>query len=155
MTLVTTVRAMRWWDIEPVMELEHALFGDEAWSDTMFWSELAEQDTRWYVVVVDSNGIAGYAGLCSYPPNEAYVQTIAVAPDRQRRGIGTDLLQRLVEEASRRGCRRLDLEVRADNDVAIALYRRYGFRDVGRRRGYYQPSGTDALVMRKELDEPR
>ena len=155
MTVVTTVRPMRWWDIDPVMQLEHALFGDEAWSNTMFWSELAEHETRWYVVAVDVDGIAGYAGLCSYPPNEAYVQTIAVAPDRQRRGIGTDLLLRLVEEASRRGCRRLDLEVRADNDLAIALYHRHGFRDIGRRRGYYQPSGTDAVVMRKELDALR
>lgn len=148
---VVTVREMRWWDIEPVMELERELFGDEAWSDTMFWSELAEHTSRWYVVATAGDAIAGYAGLCAYPPHEAFVQTIAVAPRHQQHGIGTDLLARLVVEASRRGCRQLDLEVRADNTVAIGLYERHGFVAIGRRRGYYQPSGTDAVVMRKAL----
>jgi len=150
MTTVT-VRPMRWWDIGPVMQLEHELFGAEAWTDTMFWSELAEHDSRWYVVAASGVDVLAYAGLCAYAPHEAYVQTIAVAPGAQRRGIGTRLLTDLIAEASRRGCRYLDLEVRADNSVAIALYERHGFTVTGRRRGYYQPSGTDALVMRRVL----
>jgi ribosomal-protein-alanine N-acetyltransferase len=144
-----TMRRMRWWDIEPVMQLERELFGDEAWSDTMFWSELAEHTTRHYLVVEDGGKVVGYAGLCAYPPHEAYVQTIAVAAQRQRQGIGTQLLTALVEESVRRGCRQLDLEVRADNAHAIALYERFGFTRVGVRRGYYQPSRTDAVVMRR------
>jgi len=147
--LVTAVRAMRWWDIEPVMALELELFGDEAWSPTMFWSELAERETRHYLVVATGDRILAYAGLCAYPPHESYVQTIAVAPDAQGQGLGRQLLVALIEESERRGCRRLDLEVRADNGVAIALYERHGFKRVGLRRGYYQPSGTDAVVMRR------
>jgi [ribosomal protein S18]-alanine N-acetyltransferase len=143
---------MRWWDIEPVMALEHALFGPEAWTDTMFWSELAERDTRSYVVAVDADEhLLGYAGLCAYPPHEAYVQTIAVAPEAQRKGLGTRLLVDLITQSRRRGCRHLDLEVRADNRVAIGLYERHGFESIGRRRAYYQPSGTDAVVMRLDL----
>jgi ribosomal-protein-alanine N-acetyltransferase len=149
---------MRWWDIEAVMPVEQDLFGDEAWSDVMFWSELAERATRWYVVVDgDAAGagfagpIAAYAGLCAFTPDESYVQTIAVARGAQGRGIGAVLLRSLVAEAERRGCRRLDLEVRADNDVAQGLYERHGFASIGRRRGYYQPSGTDAIVMRRLL----
>jgi ribosomal-protein-alanine N-acetyltransferase len=142
---------MRWWDIEPVMQLERELFGAEAWSDTMFWSELAEHTSRWYLVAEDDGAVVGYAGLCAYPPHEAYVQTIAVAAARQGQGLGTTLLGMLIDEARRRGCRQLDLEVRADNDGAIAMYERHGFVRIGVRRGYYQPSGTDAVVMRKEL----
>jgi ribosomal-protein-alanine N-acetyltransferase len=146
---VTAQREMRWWDIEPVMALEVELFGDEAWSPTMFWSELAERATRHYVVVTAGDRILAYAGLCAYPPHEAYVQTVAVAPDAQGQGLGTRLLSELIQEAERRGCKHLDLEVRADNAVAIALYERHGFDRIGLRRGYYQPSGTDAVVMRR------
>jgi ribosomal-protein-alanine N-acetyltransferase len=146
---LTTVREMRWWDIEPVMALEAEIFGDEAWSPTMFWSELAEHSTRHYLVASEGERIVAYAGLCAYPPHESYVQTIAVAPNAQGQGLGTRLLTALAEQSQRRGCARLDLEVRADNDVAIGLYERHGFTRIGLRRGYYQPSGVDAVVMRR------
>ena len=149
MTVTAALRPMRWWDIEAVMRLEHELFGDEAWSETMFWSELAEHDTRWYVVTGAGDDVVGYAGLCAYPPHESYVQTIAVAPAHQGAGLGTTMLTALIEESARRGCVQLDLEVRADNEAAIALYERHGFRRIGLRRRYYQPSGTDAVVMRR------
>ena len=144
------VRLMRWWDIEPVMRLEHELFGDEAWSETMFWSELAEHASRNYLVVESDGDLVAYAGLCAYPPNESYVQTIAVATAHQGKGLGTTLLTKLIDESVRRGCRRLDLEVRADNDRAIALYEHHGFHRIGVRRHYYQPSGVDAVVMRRD-----
>jgi ribosomal-protein-alanine N-acetyltransferase len=142
---------MRWWDIDPVMTIEHELFGDEAWSDAMFWSELAQHDTRMYLVEETDGAVTAYAGLCAYAPHEAYVQTIAVAPTAQRHGVGTALLLALVGEATRRGAGHLDLEVRADNDAAKRLYQRHGFTEIAVRRGYYQPSGTDAVVMRKDL----
>jgi ribosomal-protein-alanine N-acetyltransferase len=148
-TTLVALRTMRWWDIEPVMDLERELFGDEAWSETMFWSELAEHTSRHYVVAESDDAVVGYAGLCAYPPHESYVQTIAVSPDRQGHGLGTRLLLDVIAESERRGCERLDLEVRADNEVAIALYERHGFTRLGLRRGYYQPSGTDAVVMRR------
>jgi [ribosomal protein S18]-alanine N-acetyltransferase len=155
-----TLRPMRWWDFPAVMALERDLFGAEAWSDAMFWGELAERATRHYVVAVavavaggcgdDRGEVVGYAGLCAYPPHEAYVQTIAVAGPCQGAGIGARLLDDLIEEADRRDCRHLDLEVRADNLIAIGFYERRGFTRLGTRRGYYQPSGVDAVVMRRE-----
>ncbi len=141
---------MRWWDIPAVMSIEDELFGDEAWSEGMFWSELAERDTRRYLVEEEPVGrLCAYAGLCAYAPHEAYIQTIAVAPRVQRRGIGEALLVELLGEAKRRGCDHVDLEVRADNDPAMRLYERHGFAQIAVRRGYYQPSGTDAVVMRR------
>jgi ribosomal-protein-alanine N-acetyltransferase len=142
-----SLRAMRWWDIERVLPIEHELFGDEAWTPGMFWSELAQADTRWYVVAEDATGdLVGYAGLCAYP-NETYVQTLAVTTRAQGGGLGARLLTELLDEAVRRGETVVSLEVRADNERAQALYRRFGFLPVGRRKGYYQPSGADAIVM--------
>jgi ribosomal-protein-alanine N-acetyltransferase len=142
---------MRWWDIEPVMVIEQDLFAEDSWTDTMFWSELAQRDTRLYLVEDDEQGaVCAYAGLCAYAPHEAYVQTIAVATSAQRQGIGDHLLIELLAEAEKRECPHVDLEVRADNDIAIRLYERHGFSRIGLRRGYYQPSGSDAVVMRRE-----
>ncbi|MBV9293882.1 MAG: ribosomal protein S18-alanine N-acetyltransferase [Frankiales bacterium] len=153
------LRPMRWWDIEPVLRLERTLFVDDAWTEGVFWSELAERATRHYLVAdADEAGddpdeeadVLGYAGLCVYGRDEAFVQTIAVAPAAQRHGLGTRLLTALIDESVARGCRQLDLEVRADNATAINLYARHGFTQIGRRRGYYQPSGADAIVMRRK-----
>ncbi|MFL6138354.1 MAG: ribosomal protein S18-alanine N-acetyltransferase [Frankiaceae bacterium] len=141
------LRPMRWWDIERLLPLERELFGDEAWSPGMFWSELAQRETRCYLVAEDGSGAPqGYAGVCVYPA-ESYVQTIAVVPAAQRAGLGSRLLTALLEEVAGRGESTVLLEVRADNERAQSMYRRFGFLPVGLRRGYYQPSGTDAVVM--------
>jgi ribosomal-protein-alanine N-acetyltransferase len=137
---------MRWWQIDAVLPLENDLFVDDRWTARTYWSELAQLDTRHYVVAVEGSEVIGYGGLCDYP-DEAFVQTIAVARKAQGAGLGSQLLQALLDEAQRRGHRRVLLEVRADNDRAITLYERFGFRRSGVRRGYYQPSGSDALVM--------
>lgn len=146
--MVTDVRLerLRWWHIAPLLPLEAELFGDEPWTARTFWSELAQLDTRHYVVALAEDGPVGYAGLCDYP-DEAWVQTMAVAPALQGRGLGTRLLLALLQEADRRGQRVVSLEVRADNVAAQRLYSRHGFTRTGVRRGYYQPSGTDAWVL--------
>lgn len=148
--MTATLRPMRWWDLAEVMTLERELFASDAWAETMFWSELAESDTRRYLVAETGGHIAGYAGLCVYAPHEAYVQTIGVARDEQGRGIGRSMLRELLAEADRRGCAHVDLEVRADNEPALRLYEQHGFRRIGVRHGYYQPSGADAVIMRRE-----
>ena len=137
---------MRWWHIDDVLPLEQELFVDDRWTARTYWSELAQLDTRHYLVALDEERVIGYAGLCDYP-DEAFIQTIAVARPLQGGGLGARLLQALLDEAARRGQRRVLLEVRADNARAVTLYERFGFRRTGVRRGYYQPSGTDALVM--------
>ena len=139
------IRRMRWWDIEAVTALEDALF-DDAWSPEMFWNELAQGDTRTYVVATEGDEVVGYAGLAEMP-DEAYVQTIAVAPAHQRRGLGARLLTHLLDDAKRRGSPRVGLEVRVDNKPAIAMYEAFGFQPIAVRKRYYQPSGVDALVM--------
>jgi len=146
------LRPMRWDDIEAVLPLERELFaGDPPWSAELFRSELAAVPaTRWYVVVEDSDDIVGYAGLL-ISGETADVQTLAVAPLWQRHGIGTALLDALVDEARRRGVGEILLEVRADNDAALVLYSRHGFERIARRHGYYRAGRTDGLVLRLHL----
>jgi [ribosomal protein S18]-alanine N-acetyltransferase len=168
---VTDLRRMRWWDIEALLPLERELFPDDAWSAETFWSELAHPDSRHYVVA-EAGGpappgeladrpppaamrhahpagrLVGYAGLL-VSAGSAEVQTLAVAPGWQGRGLGARLLTALLAEAARRDCAEVLLEVRADNAPAQALYRRFGFQQLSLRRGYYQPGGVDALVMRR------
>ena len=143
---MVSLERMRWWHVEPLLPLERELFGDEPWTARTFWSELGQVDTRHYLVARDGDDLVGYAGLCDYP-DEAFVQTMAVAPRAQGRGLGGQLLRALLAEAQRRGQRVVSLEVRADNAPAQALYARHGFVRTGVRRGYYQPSGTDAWVL--------
>jgi [ribosomal protein S18]-alanine N-acetyltransferase len=146
--MTTTIRRMRWWDIEAVLPTEQALFPDDPWSIRTFWSELAGvPETRHYIVAEDGGDIVGYAGLAT-AADQGDVQTVAVRQDRQGSGLGRRLLEGLLDEARQRRVREVFLEVRADNVAAQTLYERAGFTAVNRRRGYYQPSGTDAVVMR-------
>jgi [ribosomal protein S18]-alanine N-acetyltransferase len=153
------LREMRWWDIEPVLELEKDLFPEDAWSRGMFWSDLAHargaEATRRYLVAVDkgveSDGsgdrIVGYAGLAA-AGDLADVQTIAVARDHWGTGLGGRLLTELLRAATAFECAEVMLECRIDNVRAQKLYERFGFEAIGFRRGYYQPGNVDALVMR-------
>jgi [ribosomal protein S18]-alanine N-acetyltransferase len=142
------LRAMTDHDLPAVLDLEEQLFAPDTWTAAMYRDELRHADTRHYLVAENGAGIIGWAGLIAYD-DEAHVSTIGVARDRQGEGIGARLLDALLAEADRRSPVVL-LEVRADNDRAIGLYARRGFAEIGRRRRYYQPSGTDAVVMKRE-----
>ncbi|MDT7555376.1 MAG: [ribosomal protein S18]-alanine N-acetyltransferase [Pseudonocardiales bacterium] len=148
--------AMRWWHIPAVGRLELELFGDEAWSPELFWSELASSAAYYLVALPAGDRTAdpvGYAGL-STTGADSYIQTIGVTTSTQRSGIGRLLMLRLLAEAERRGAEICWLEVRTDNAAAQHLYRTLGFIDRGVRRGYYQPSGADALMMAVPLPLP-
>ena len=142
---MVTLERLRWWDVEAVLPIEREVFGGDVWTAHHFWSELGQTATRHYLVARDGEQVVGYAGLCAYP-DEAFVQTMAVAPTHRGAGLGARLLLALLEEADRRGLTTVLLEVRADNPPAQRLYERHGFRRTGIRRGYYQ-GGVDAWVM--------
>ncbi len=138
-------------DLDAVLGLELELFGEEAWSRPMLEGELAQvPGSRHYLVAEQDGQVVGYAGLLA-AGSQADVVTIAVTGRRQGQGTGAALLAALLAEARRRGCTEVFLEVRVDNLRAQQLYRTRGFEQVGIRRGYYQPSGADALVMRRGL----
>jgi len=170
------LRAMVPADLVDVIALEHEVFPDDPWSPEMFADEVVQPpESRLYLIAeadggdagdggvagreivsgreaVGRSAMAGYAGLMFVPGGtQADVLTIAVRPAYWGQGIGSALLDALVTAARDRGCAEVFLEVRADNSRAHGLYRRRGFADIGIRRGYYQPSGTDAITMRKDL----
>jgi [ribosomal protein S18]-alanine N-acetyltransferase len=142
-------------DLPAVMALEEELFPDDAWTPEMFASEFTESsDRRLYLVAEPEDGLEpliGYAGILFTGGPEADVLTLAVHPGHWGNGTGTALLRALLDEAAKRSCTEVFLEVREDNPRARSLYLRHGFAEVGLRRGYYQPAGVDAIVMRKDL----
>ena len=158
--MTVTLRPMTTADLPDVMRLEEELFAPDTWTEAMYRDELSRGDTRYYVVAeFDLSGdedepvegpplMVGYGGLIAYD-DEAHVATLGVTTALQGEGIGSLLLDALLAEADRRSPVVL-LEVRADNEAAQHLYRRRGFVEIGRRPRYYQPSGTDAVVMRRE-----
>jgi [ribosomal protein S18]-alanine N-acetyltransferase len=146
-----TLRAMTLDDLPEVMELEQLLFPEDAWSEGTYREELTSGN-RHYVVAEDAGRIAGWAGLAA-AGGQSDVLTIGVRPELQGRGIGARLLRALLEEAVARGCVEVFLDVRADNERAHSLYERFGFAQVGVRRRYYQPSGVDAIVMARKLED--
>jgi len=163
------LRPMTAVDLAGVIALEHELFPEDPWTAQMFADEVAQPpEVRLYLVAEDDgpaerNGaggsdsgpgaaIAGYAGMLFVPGGlQADVLTIAVRESRWGLGIGSALLDALIQAARDRDCAEVFLEVRADNPRAHGLYQRRGFAEIGVRRGYYKPSGVDAIVMRKDL----
>jgi [ribosomal protein S18]-alanine N-acetyltransferase len=159
------LRSMARSDLADVIALEHELFPEDPWTAEIFADEVAQPpEVRLYLVAeaardpADGRGteagpvIAGYAGLLFVPGGlQADVLTIAVRESHWGLGIGSALLGALLAAARERDCAEVFLEVRADNPRAHGLYLRRGFAEIGVRRGYYKPSGVDAIVMRKDL----
>jgi ribosomal-protein-alanine N-acetyltransferase len=144
------VQRLRWWQIEELLPIEADLFGAEKWTAGMFWNELAAGHL--YLAAVDRTGtLIGYAGLALSLPDEGWINNVAVRRDAQRQGVARTLVAKLIDFATRAGVKAVLLEVAADNEPAQALYTAFGFERIGVRKGYYQPTNTDAYVMRVEL----
>lgn len=144
------VTPLRWWDIPAAHALEEGLFPHDAWSTEQFWSELA-QPTRRYLAARDGARLVGYAGL-SQVGSDADIQTVAVDPSCQGRGIARAMLAELLAEAEASGVTHTFLEVREDNAAARHLYERLGFVDISTRTRYYADGG-DAVIMRRARPE--
>ncbi len=148
-----TIGALTVEDAERCAELEALLFpGDDPWPTAAFVRELAATHNHYVAARTSADGgaLIGYGGISRLgrtPPFEYEIHTIGVEPAYQGRGIGRRLLDELLNIADGAV---VHLEVRTDNDPAIALYRSVGFAAVGVRRRYYRISGADAFTMRRE-----
>ncbi len=86
---------------------------------------------------------------------EAHIIMLAIHPQFQRQGLGQALLLALLKSAHDRQLERSTLEVRDSNLAAVCLYKKFGFKEAGRRKRYYEDTGEDALVMwRSGLEKP-
>lgn len=136
---------MRRGDIAAVHEIERLSFRTP-WPSHAFEQELASNRLARYLVVRVGGRLVAFAGLWLMA-DEAHVTTFAVHPDWRRRGIAQRLMVAVLELSLEIGVQRMTLEVRAGNQAAQALYRRFGFIDVGRRPRYYTDDNEDALIM--------
>ena len=154
LTARVVVGPMRLDDVSAVHEIERISFRTP-WPAYAFEQELRGNRLAHYIVARAGERVVGFAGIWLMV-DEAHVTTFGVHPDWRRQGIGRQLLLNLVELSRAIGARRMTLEVRASNEVAQALYRAYGFEEVGRRPRYYTDDGEDAIVMSTPaLDDPR
>ncbi len=151
--LEVRIVAMRRRHLRSVLRIEAQVY-PRPWSLALFMSELGLRSSRCYVVARVGGSVVGYAGLM-LTGDDAHVTTIAVDPEWQRHKIGTRLLAFLAHESLRRGARNLTLEVRVSNEPAQSMYRQFGFKPAGIRKGYYQETNEDALVMwAEDIDTP-
>lgn len=136
-------------DAEAVEKVEKACFA-VPWSRESFWREAANENTL-YLLVLDQDlseedQIIGYVG-CWILCGEGQITNVAVSPAYRGKGVGTEMLAKLIELVKEKGSTAMTLEVRPSNAPALALYRKFGFKEAGRRPGYYQDNGEDAIIM--------
>jgi len=122
------------------------------WSEKIFREELAREWAR-LVVVRTAESLGTVAAYCNYwvVIDEVQLLNIVTAHRDRRRGYAQLLLHHIFEDSRSQKCTSISLEVRRSNLPAIALYRSFGFAQVGLRARYYADNGEDALAMRVEL----
>ncbi len=102
------------------------------------------------MAVTEKEAVAGYL-FARRVMDEAEILNLAVHPGHLRRGLGTALVQDVLQDLAGAGAHRVFLEVRASNVGAQAFYRHLGFESRGRRRGYYSHPTEDALILAREI----
>ncbi|NET42143.1 ribosomal protein S18-alanine N-acetyltransferase [Okeania sp. SIO2B3] len=173
---IITIQPMSPKHISSVVELDRLCFGG-LWNFQGYQRELESPNSDLLILVISQKnedmkeGVAfkssnSKSELTNYQSiigigclwailEEAHITILGIHPQYQRLGLGQLLLYSLMRSAWDRGLERATLEVAALNTSALSLYHKFGFQDVGRRRGYYQQTGEDALILwRGHLHDP-
>jgi len=135
--------------IEDVLTIEEASFTNP-WTREMYLAELQNRGVSFCFLARGDDGQA--VGFCSVwrVVDELHINNLAVLPAFRRSGIGSDLLQYVLQHGAGLGARRATLEVRQSNEAARLLYEHFGFAVAGVRRSYYTKPVEDALVLWRE-----
>ncbi len=132
----------------------HARLFDPPWSADSFKASLDHPGSTAFIATIGGpNALAGFI-VGTVAADEAEILTIGVAKEIQRRGIAARLVDGFIRAVARAEARKVHLEVADDNIAAMALYRRLGFEETGRRKAYYQRSGSkaaDAVTMARAV----
>lgn len=135
-------------DIHEIAQLDKLCFS-VPWSENAFENEFRENELAFYVLAEtkESGQIVGYAGLWLIQ-EEGHITNVAVHPDFRRKHIGSAVVEVLMTESRQRaGIKTFTLEARKSNIPAIELYKKFGFSEVGIRKGYYEENNEDAVIM--------
>lgn len=143
-----------------IVELDRICFGG-LWTEEGYLREISSPNSYLISLHIDNGGdktpdsrLIGLACLWAIM-EEAHITLLGVHPDYRRQGLGQLLLLTLLEEALLRKLEMATLEVNTNNLQAIYLYQKYGFQVAGKRKGYYQKTGEDALILwRKGINQP-
>ena len=139
-----TIREMQIDDLEQVMPIEEANFSIP-WTETGFFTFLIRDDAL-FLVAEEDGEILGYLGiLISF--DESEITNVCVAEKARRRGIGRALMEELFRRMQERKVRVIHLDVRIGNTPARNLYESLGFVQDGMRKGYYDLTKEDAVLM--------
>jgi ribosomal-protein-alanine N-acetyltransferase len=134
-------------DVEQIMKIEEASFGEIHWSRDSFCNEIENKIGNYFVALEDcTDKVIGYCGFWGVI-DEAHITTLAVDKDFHKMKVGEALLQHMIKVAYTLDMKWFTLEVRISNLPALSLYKKYGFDSLGVREKYYQDNNEDAVIM--------
>ena len=137
--------------LDELERLERICFS-RPWSKRMLGEELENQCAAFLVAEDEGGKVLGYAGLLVMM-DEGYITNVAVFPEYRRMGVAAKIIEVYMNFAKANRLAFLTLEVRPSNAAAIALYHRFGFEEVGRRKNYYDLPKEDALILTRYFKE--
>jgi len=149
MNCVKIVRASREY-IDDIVVVENLSF-KIPWSRQSITDEFIHNKSAVYFCALANGRAIGYAGMWVIC-DEGHITNIAVHPEFRCNGVGSALMEALLEEAKKRKLTALTLEVRKSNYTAQSIYRKYGFEEGGFRKAYYADNNEDAIIMWKRMD---
>ncbi len=136
-------------ELARIEKIELASFPENPWSMSALRATMEREDSLCLLAIADGQA-AGYAISVS-AADQAEILKVAVLPGHRRIGLGRSLVRALLEHLGESGCLEVFLECRASNQAAVGLYLTLGFKETGRRKGYYTDTNEDAVIMRQGL----
>lgn len=136
-------------DVDDIEALEKICFASP-WSRESLLYELTENPMATYIVAELENRVIGYVGIWAIV-DEGHITNVAVSPNYRRMQVGSALIKTMLDVTIKAGISQHTLEVRAGNESAKGLYRKFGFEEAGLRKGYYEDNGEDAIIMWRHL----
>lgn len=149
-----TILPMSQGDIDEVLKIEDVSF-PRPWSRAQFEKELENPFSRSFAARLDKSNnkaLVGYI-IIWLVAEEAHILNIAVHPDFKKKGIGAKLIRFILDFLAEQYARAVYLEVRHSNTAAQMLYKGFGFKEIGIRKGYYSDNNEDAIVMGLEMKD--
>lgn len=132
-------------DAKRMAELEKLCF-KTPWSEAAIRREIEENPVAIYIIAELHGQVIGYAGVW-WILDEGHITNVAVDPEYRDNKVATEIISGLIRVAEAEGVNKFTLEVRLSNEPALSLYRKFGFREVGLRKEYYEDNGEDAIIM--------
>lgn len=148
----TVIRPAQLRDVYSIQSIDRSVF-PKSWTQQFTVEQITRRKGA-HIVAERAHRVVGHGGV-AFLADDAHVTSIAVDPQHHRLGVGTTLMQELIELSAARVSGAITLEVRVSNESAIALYERLGFESAGVRPNYYADTKEDAVIMWRSLDDNR